>query len=87
MEFTGPSSVRGRGANTALFGKKYACSGCGAKFKSEGELKEHSKVHMASMAPGHSQGGGGGNFKCGGCGASFASESDLKAHSAKMHGM
>lgn len=27
-----------------LFGKKVACSACGAKFKSEDELKKHTQI-------------------------------------------
>ncbi len=34
-----------------LFGKKYKCSTCGAKFKTEAELMEHGKIHMSQAAP------------------------------------
>jgi hypothetical protein len=34
-----------------LFGKKYKCSTCGAKFKTEAEMMEHGKTHMNQAAP------------------------------------
>ena len=34
-----------------IFGKKYKRSTCGAKFKTEAELMEHSKMHMNQAAP------------------------------------
>jgi len=34
-----------------LFGKKYKCSTCGAKFKTEAEMMEHGKMHTNQAAP------------------------------------
>ena len=34
-----------------LFGKKYKCSTCGAKFKTEAEMMEHGKMHPNQPAP------------------------------------
>ena len=33
-----------------LFGKKYKCSTCGARFKTEVEMMEHAKMHT-NQAP------------------------------------
>ncbi len=62
-----------------LFGKKYKCDTCGAKFKSQSELTEHGKTHMMSSQTG--------SFKCQSCGMSFPSQADLKQHAQKAHGM
>ena len=34
-----------------LFGKKYKCSTCGAKFKTEAEMMEHGRMHTNQAAP------------------------------------
>lgn len=51
-----------------LFGKKYKCDTCGASFKSQNELMEHSKMHM--------QGSQASSFKCEACGMSFPTQAD-----------
>jgi hypothetical protein len=32
--------------NLGIFGKKYRCETCGAKFDSQDKLSEHSKTHV-----------------------------------------
>ena len=61
-----------------LFGKKYKCDTCGASFKSQSELMEHSKVHN----PGSQKA----SFKCQACGMSFSSQAELMQHSQRVHG-
>ena len=63
-----------------LFGKKYKCETCGAKFDSEGKLTEHAKTHMQASSQQTA-----GAFKCATCGASFASEAHLDEHTRKAH--
>ncbi len=56
-----------------LFGKKYKCEACGAKFDSEAKLMEHSKMaHMQAAAQQMS---------------SFKSEAELMEYSKKAHQM
>jgi uncharacterized C2H2 Zn-finger protein len=62
-----------------LFGKKYKCDTCGASFKSQNELMEHSKMHMQGSQPA--------SFKCQTCGMSFATQAELKQHAQKAHAM
>ncbi len=64
-----------------LFGKKYKCEACGAKFDSEAKLMEHNK--MAHMQATQQMG----SFKCGSCGATFKSQAELMEHSNKAHRM
>ncbi|MBI3022368.1 MAG: C2H2-type zinc finger protein [Thaumarchaeota archaeon] len=65
-----------------LFGKKYKCEACGAKFDSEAKLMEHSKTtHMQASAQQMS------SFKCNTCGATFKSQAELMEHSTKAHPM
>lgn len=81
-----PVGVTTAGATMALFGKKFACEGCGMKYATQRELSEHGKMHMASPIASPSRGSSG-KFTCGGCGAPFGSEADLKSHAAQMHRM
>ena len=66
----------------SLFGRKFECPACGMKFSSEGELRQHGSVHMASKpaaappAP-----------TCPSCGMSFRSPEELKAHAQEAHRM
>jgi predicted RNA-binding Zn-ribbon protein involved in translation (DUF1610 family) len=60
-------------------GSSYACPTCGATFETEGELKEHGKLHMSSTPAQQ--------FKCPACGATFASQQELREHNAKAHPM
>lgn len=63
-----------------LFGKKYRCQTCGAKFDSEGRLTEHAKTHVQA-APQQAVD----TFKCATCGATFTSEAQLDEHMKKAH--
>ncbi len=63
-----------------LFGKKYKCATCGASFKSQDELTNHSKMHMQTSSQA-------GSFRCQACGASFNSQMELSQHSQKVHHM
>lgn len=66
------------------FGKKFKCDTCGAKFSTEAELKEHSKVHMTPMASsGPMQQAM--SFKCDACGLSFGTQAQLMDHSKRAH--
>jgi DNA-directed RNA polymerase subunit RPC12/RpoP len=66
------------------FGKKFKCETCGAKFSTEAELNEHSKMHMQPMAsmgtPMQAM-----SFKCSACGMSFKSQMDLAEHEKRAH--
>lgn len=63
-----------------LFGKKFECKACGTKFKSEDELVEHGKMHMAEDSHfGHE------HFTCKACGTTFHSPAELQEHGQKYH--
>ena len=64
-----------------LFGKKYKCNTCGASFKSEKELMEHSKVHMRQSGSNLA------SFNSAACGITFATEGELRQHNQRVHGM
>jgi predicted RNA-binding Zn-ribbon protein involved in translation (DUF1610 family) len=66
-----------------FFGKKFECKACGAKFKTEDELMEHGRMHMAG-AEDHSSHE---HFSCAACGESFHSEAELKQHGQQYHRM
>lgn len=68
-----------------LFGKKYKCDACGAKFKSEPELREHAKMHMGSGAGASPPSGQ--QFSCKSCGMKFNSQAELMDHAKKAHPM
>ena len=63
-----------------LFGKKYKCQTCGAKFDSEGKLTEHAKKHMQAASKQAID-----TFRCATCGATFATEAQLDEHMKKAH--
>lgn len=67
-----------------LFGKKFECKACGTKFKSEAELMEHGRTHMAGkqQQEDHSTHE---HFSCKACGATFHSEPELKQHGQTYH--
>ncbi len=69
-------------------GKKFKCDACGGKFKTEAELMEHSKMHVAGSQSGMSSG----NmqvqqFECKACGMKFNTQAELVEHSKKSHAM
>ncbi len=64
-----------------LFGKKYKCDTCGAKFDSQDKLMEHGKMHMQTSAQTTA------SFKCSSCGMSFGSQNELMERSKKAHRM
>jgi DNA-directed RNA polymerase subunit RPC12/RpoP len=59
-----------------LFGKKFKCQTCGAKFDSEAKLHEHAEIHAQEAAK---------SFKCATCGAAFTSEAELDKHTRDAH--
>ena len=61
-----------------LFGKKYKCDTCGASFKSQNELMEHSKMHTQGSVL---------ELQCQACGMSFPTQAEPKQHSQRSHGM
>ena len=63
-----------------LFGKKYKCQTCGAKFDSESKLTEHSKMHVQAASQQAVD-----TFKCATCGVTFTSEAELDEHMRKAH--
>jgi DNA-directed RNA polymerase subunit RPC12/RpoP len=63
-----------------IFGKKYKCPTCGAKFDSELKLNEHVKVHAQAPPQQAAK-----TFTCATCGATFASEAHLDEHTRKDH--
>jgi len=63
-----------------IFGRKYKCQTCGAKFDSEDKLSEHAKIHTQA-APQQAADA----FACATCGATFASEAHLDEHVRKDH--
>ncbi len=74
-----------------LFGKKFRCEACGAKFKTQAELDEHAKVHQASIsAPVQTETSEAQEvamFECETCGQQFKTKQELddhmKTHSAQ----
>jgi uncharacterized C2H2 Zn-finger protein len=68
--------------------KKFKCDPCGAKFKTEAELMEHGKMHMASSKGGMQSGNmQAQQFECKACGMKFGSQAELMEHSKKSHAM
>lgn len=63
-----------------LFGKKFKCQTCGAKFDSEAKLQEHAKIHAQEAAKEAAK-----SFKCATCGATFSSEAELDKHTRDAH--
>lgn len=59
--------------NMILFGKKYECSICGAKFKTEKELLDDMEKHKQGI------------FRCEACNEDFADEGSMKIHRARDH--
>jgi hypothetical protein len=65
-----------------LFGKKFECKACGIKFKSEEELMQHVRMHIAGthQQEDHSTHE---HFSCNACRNSFHSKEELKQHGQK----
>ena len=66
------------------FGKKFKCDTCGAKFSTQAELKEHSKMHIQSMGDSGSMAKVT-EYKCDSCGMTFATQAELMGHSKRAH--
>jgi DNA-directed RNA polymerase subunit RPC12/RpoP len=68
-----------------IFGRKYKCQTCGAKFDSEGKLSEHAKIHTQAAPQQAAPQQAADAFTCATCGATFASEAHLDEHVRKDH--